>query len=787
MSHFGEIITALGATELREKSKSEHWELAEAVFETPAGNVSATYLYLKSKCPWAEATPRNLSDWSANSGAAGYKVVLAPSSTLSGDLDRVQRVFRGVKAQTTRDLLLESFARQLKASGAEQFDDSYFIDPDLTLADNTTIPNASSYLAQWLNTHPSKEGQQPSIAVVVADGGVGKTTLARVLSTRIANQNKTAFPVLVESGMWRDVIQSNVQLKTIIERAIAKRYVHAARLTSSEDALRALFRSGVFVLIFDGFDELCVHPGSTVSPKQILEELAELSKIEDEGFQSRILVTTRESYWQSIQTEVDSSQLEIFKIRGFDNEKKKTYFQKRLKSAAARDLALRLAKQISGAMFGRVTPEAETSDRPSGVPFILDLIARYIEDNGEAQPLNPYEADPLGTLLEGICRRENLRQRLGIDPYKQLELFEELFREYEDKITHGDLATFAEVLCNVRDKDTLARLTNHVFFTNAGPQLLAARYEVLRVYFVARFLSKGLLQAESEASRAKIARLLAAQSAGRTQVIEWLVDQLRRQSRDRLLDAVQKAHEIVLEQADVGERQSAQIALTHLAAALVEDQKTRADRTGAVAELFGISMNKNGQFVWRRLAFGGVVSNLDLSTVTFEECVFNNVTFTKCRFSTSTVFASGEFVGDLSFAGCENVGDLKVTDKCLLSKEAEYELARVHNDTARREVRVSLAEDAAVRALRRFKTEVGFVPGQARRMGNGFRPGNPYNQKIWDTLFSAGIVERHTISGVTEGGLNVVNDKEVRKEILDFLDNGVLGGRLRGAINQMVD
>lgn len=705
----------------------------------------------------------------------------APSSALSADLDRVARVFRGTKAQTTRSLLLDSFGTQLATAGAEKAEREYFIDPDLELPDGTSVPNASSYLAQWLTERSTKNSADHSIAVMVADGGVGKTTLARVLCDRISIKGANAFPVLVESAMWRDVVQSNLQIRTIIGRSITNRYANAARLASSEDAFRALFRAGVFVLIFDGFDELCVHPGSTITPKQILEELTELSKIEEDSFQSRIIVTTRESYWQSISTEIDTSHLEILKIRGFDNEKKKSYFQKRLKSPSARDLAFRLAKQVGGAIYKNSALETDTSDRPSGVPFILDLIARYIEDNSDVQIVNPYEADPLASLLEGICRRENVRQRLDIDPYKQLELFEELFREYEDKISQSDLEIFAEVLCNIRDKETVSRLANHVFFVNAGPSMLAARYEVLRVYFVARFLSNGLTNASGSESRTKIAHLLAAQSAGHTQVIETLVTQLQRHPRERLLDAIKQAYEIVAEQKISSERLAASMALSHIAMALIENQKTRSDRTQEFAALFDFACHDD-HFTFRNLAFGGSVANIDLSRVKFQSCIFSGVSFSKCKFSPNTIFSNSEFIGSLSFSGCESTGDLQLGENCVLSKEAEYEFSIIHSGTARREVRVSLAEDAAIRALRRFKTEFGFVTSQARRMTNGFRHGNPYNGKIWDALLAGGIVEKHRIAGVTEGGLNVNPSKEVRKEVSDFLDNGVLGGVLRGVI-----
>lgn len=578
-------------------------------------------------------------------------------------------------------------------------------------------------------------------------------------------------------------------MRDIIERSIANRYTGAIRLTNNEDVLRALFRSGVLLLIFDGFDELCVHPHSTLTPKQILEELSDLAKSEEDGFESRIIITTRESYWQSISTEIDPNLLEIFKIRGFDNEKKKNYFQKRLQSPSAIDLALRIAKQIGGALYKNSPTEGDTADRPSGVPFILDLIARYIEDNQDIESINPYEADPLAHLLEGLCRRENVRQRLEIDPYKQLELFEELFREYDDKIQISDLELFAEVFCNVRDKETVSRLANHVFLAHAGPGLLTARYEVLRVYFVARFLSNGLIRSDngsSAESRHKIASILASQSGGQTQIIDALVDQLKRHPNNRLVDAIKQASSIIAEQINPKERLAAATALTHIVSALCNEQKTKADRTLEFARLLDID-TKNTQLHFDNLAFSGTITGFDLSNVMFRNCVFSNTIFSKCRFTEDSIFHGSEFIGTLEFQSCESPGDTVLQGDCILSKEAEFSFSKIHNSTARREVKRSLAEEAATRALKRFRTEFGFISSQARRMGNGFQPGNPYNEKVWAALFSFGIIEKHKIAGVTEGGLNIVENKEIRREVSDFLDNGVLGGTLRNAIYSLTE
>ena len=50
-----------------------------------------------------------------------------------------------------------------------------------------------------------------------------------------------------------------------------------------------------------------------------------------------------------------------------------------------------------------IIQEGLNEDKPSGVPFILDLIARYVHDNPDPEA-NPYKSDPFASLLEDICR-----------------------------------------------------------------------------------------------------------------------------------------------------------------------------------------------------------------------------------------------------------------------------------------------------------------------------------------------------------------------------------------------
>ena len=136
--------------------------------------------------------------------------------------------------------------------------------------------------------------------------------------------------------------------------AISRRFEQAGRLLSNKTALRVLIQEGLFVVVFDGFDELCVNPSCAYQPQDVLNELQDMLTSEDDIVHARILLTSRETFWDSISDEIDTDKIEVFRLKGFDNDQIKQYFHARLPDATERDLALRLAKQVSGGIYENV-------------------------------------------------------------------------------------------------------------------------------------------------------------------------------------------------------------------------------------------------------------------------------------------------------------------------------------------------------------------------------------------------------------------------------------------------
>src|SRR5262249_36834763 len=75
------------------------------------------------------------------------------------------------------------------------------------------------------------------------------------------------IPILVESAQWQNLI--NLTLPNILNAALLQLVPDAGSLTNSK-TFQLLIREQLLVPIFDGFDELCLHPNSDYSPASVL-------------------------------------------------------------------------------------------------------------------------------------------------------------------------------------------------------------------------------------------------------------------------------------------------------------------------------------------------------------------------------------------------------------------------------------------------------------------------------------------------------------------------------------
>lgn len=780
MKHFQEILITLGASSSTLIKESSDWDFWRADYRTPVATVSGYYLYLKHKCPFRESNALNVQNWREASQGNGYDVIVTPQSSLAQNMEQTRIVFHGRQIRTTKQLLLDSFLKDFAWKPIVE-EEEYFVDPSVQLENKRTVPDATKFLIGWFGGKVETAKAAP-LSILTANGGVGKTTVSRILCGRIHKFDPTAIPILIESDQWRHLLQTTITLDTLWDLALRRAFEQAGRLLANRTALQVLIREGLFIVVFDGFDELCVNASSNYKPQDVIAELLQLLTPEDEVGHAKILLTARETYWDTVKEEIDQDKVEVFRLKGFDNEQKKRFFANRLPLLPERDIALRISKEIGGDIYDGISSEGHNEERFSGVPFILDLIARYVHENAD-ETINPYMSDPFETFLADVCRRESRRQTLDIDPTLQFSVFEELFREYQDSFSIEDLKFYLEVICNVTEPAVIARFTNHVFLTRIKKDEYGPRYEVLRVYFVARFLANGLSKIGERSQWQKIAKILSANSTGKTQLVDWLLLQLRRLEPPRLLAAIKHAREIINDKENQEVQRASSMTLFHLVVSLLEGSDKK-ERIQALTKFYDVPKIESG---WRfeEVTLTGNIRALDLTGCEFIRCRFVDAEFKNCVFDSKSAFRHCVFEGTLSYVNCRGTNELQ-TSNVSASKEAEYALDEVHNRGSRPELRRAFAEDALNRALKKFRGNAGLTTIQFRHRKSGFKMGNPFNDSVWDELLTQHIVERHPISSVEDGGLNITDGKELHRELISLFDNGILGPRLRQVVDKLV-
>lgn len=849
MSHFDEILSNLGYREKICLEDSSLWSMWSATATVGLDSVESFYLYLKNSCPLKEAHEKNKALWKRLSENKGYHLVLTPSSSLAERPERTRNVFNAHKVATTKQLLLEHVLKREDIKWNEVSSEKYFIDPDLKFVNGSlNIPGgktigdiqdktsyklshdnkaiygssaATSYMLKWLKGEERGPKPKASIAILIADGGIGKTTLSRILCGKLRAQNQNTFPILIHSKQWRSMIQT-LTMDEVWNRA-TKEALSGGSVDTNKSVLRPLIREGLFIIMFDGFDELCVRPESALNPKRIINELIELvtpeEEHQDEILSARILLTARKTFWESIKADIDTSKLEIFEIEAFSKNKRKRYFEQRFKNQENANTKLHaattLASKVRGSFYENLPAEDESQDKISGVPFILDLIARHVEgldkedresagQDSVVSAQDPYTmTDPFVRLLEDVCQREVKRQNLkytgedgelhSIEPSKQFDIFQELFLAHQDGATIEELADHLQVLCEIPDDEECAAVTdrfkNHMLLTptkskdeqEKGEMEFGAHYEPIKVYFLARFLALGLRNA-TESDTKRIVSLLAKNSTGETQLLDLLKGQLEKLDKQELHEAMRHAVEIIRESKGNERRESGKT-LFRLAQKLVSASgNEKLDRTLQLAELLS---TPSGRTIFNGVILTGQVSSYDLRKTEFKQCQFVDVDFKNCQFSTNSIFSGCSFEGTLKFTTCDATNSIQMQKNLSCSNEAEYELARVFGEKPREELKLSFAKDALSRALNKFNGDYGFGTIQYRNRTHGFRPGNPYNQPVWDALQKKGVVEKHHISNVDGDGLHVSDDSDVRSDINFFFDNGSFQGRLKEVLNYL--
>ena len=285
MPRFAYTLRTIGANEVELQEESSYWSFWKVQFNTPIGSDYGYYLYLKANCPFLEGNSTNIKRWRELSEPKKYQIVVTPRSRWNSNLEAVRKKFKGELAISSQTLVRQALMQNVKFRDIDTTDP--FIEPNVA---SLLVPekgvNSLQMLKDWISREDAK-----SILVLVGDGGMGKTTLVRQLANDLQRGPNRIYPILIESDQWRYALHSRLDLADIWDLAIRRSLDHSFshNFIYHEDAFHTLVSEGLFVIIFDGFDELCLNPQFPGGPREIINQLMSYIHSDDDDKPARIL------------------------------------------------------------------------------------------------------------------------------------------------------------------------------------------------------------------------------------------------------------------------------------------------------------------------------------------------------------------------------------------------------------------------------------------------------------------------------------------------------------------
>jgi hypothetical protein len=498
------------------------------------------------------------------------------------------------------------------------------------------------------------------VQVIRAHAGVGKTSLARQLTCKLAEATDKyrLIPVYVESEHWARVgVKSFEHLWAMIDNSLRH---FDENLHIPERLFNHLLQSGDLVLLFDGFDELCGHGLSQFSPRDVLQQLIRLRA----ESVARIILTTRTMYWES-EVGVAPPEVKVWDLAPFTKQQAYDYIERRFGKKPK-------IKQRAHSLLGQVSGANQPPTRGGGKaqityhPYIVEMVASSAEEGMQAVGA-PVPGSLMLRLLLGKCEREQTRRKLVTTPDQQLVAFEDLavnsVRTGQDKFTEEDC-----IIAGFSEQDR-ARLKDHPLIQakRQGNQYeMRFRYDFLPQRLLGRYLVRVIKTCLGKSDRLpSIAlELMEERAEGTGALFDHMCDDWGLES----LEVIGRCA------AKIGvERERAVSFLFHLAKAIdkwTHGSASKRERADHVLSLFGGEGYRSQRAV-RRLYVHGTIDRFDLAGVTFESCWFVNVVFADCSVDAKTFFRQCRFLGEFDITGSEQNQWAIVKDPV----ECEMELA----------------------------------------------------------------------------------------------------------------
>lgn len=663
-----------------------------------------------------------------------------------------------------------------------------YVDPHVTVSQTfkRKVPNpALSFL-----TDPDLAEQRFSgtMAILLGEPGQGKTFMSRYLAHACAQRK--LVPIYVHSEQWTRMQPDELT-------SLWKTIVHSFRYFEApigwidgaeEQFLRVALRTGLFRVIFDGFDEFVLWNKGSVDALETIRNLQSLS----DSTGTRILVSSRTSFWESeIEGEdsADTPPQHTLKIEPFDENNAKLYFARRFPRSEKKQ------KDAIG-IFNTLRNRVESkSSHFVGRGFFLFLIADLVERGFTLASLQLNDKTVFQWMMEALCEREQRRQNLPLSAGQQIDAisnFAELVVRGEPP--RGDTLSFviqATSSVSPQDAEILVasngKLKDHPLLRRDQSGVWSFIQEQVHFNLLADLIITAAVRAPSPDRLGKLLGSPGLPVRLQADVAAALVEQVF--ERDEPAACEDSVRSII---------QALASAMSPSATPALEGT-TAASLAASIALLTVNRLHAKGSGHaeraksllsllpppgLQRLYFTGSLTRFDFSSTRFEGCTFDQVAWANCKFSDATSFMFCRFVGGTMVA-CSGFGMASFSPSCVIDADAKALIDSEAIRSGKKEYsREDLRSDIASLVQKFiFKDGLGLKTVEERGLERGAISNSIHKAEIVEA-FSRTVIESHAL-GAGKTGFHV---RESAKSALNyFASNGVFTGPVAELFEQMAE
>ncbi|WP_179946537.1 toll/interleukin-1 receptor domain-containing protein [Photobacterium leiognathi] len=357
-----------------------------------------------------------------------------------------------------------------------------FIDQSLVSNDENQddLGPAFDYIKKQL-----QDKTQSTANVIIAPGGTGKTTLCSWLANYYQKQDDV-IAVLLQS---EEIKKSAGYIKKQKIKSVYDLYETYASICIDQDdeyvfdkvTFEVALLTGKLILIIDGLDELITLFPEGFDIESFLKSIDELNR---ELASSKVILTSRNDVF-SEELASNYSNLNKYKLIGFDIETCRKYLEKRFSKFSNSDWMIRKA-------LNNIEPLITKDENQRILPFVVDLLASLIETSNAEEGFDfklsfegkDYEsnADLTDYLVYSILRRESVRQDIEIPINEVLDIFLELATTFSDSFPKKELEEIVNVFYTEKASELTGKLLRNPLIT-VERDICKFKYDFIPDYF----------------------------------------------------------------------------------------------------------------------------------------------------------------------------------------------------------------------------------------------------------------------------------------------------------------